>query len=197
MTPAAQQAGTPSTSSAVVTDPSPQSSSSSSTNSGASLQTKSAAGGKKKPNDKDQSKLLLPCLIGNCKIKCQLGHMRRHVGVHIQKGTLSGYNICGFCGRDICSNTLTAGSKNSSKQFLRISTNCKYDSFIQRKPVFSTRHQCSNHLVPCPVCKAAIWTYNAKCHFEALHPDVEYEDSKFVSSEERTAMSALARKLKQ
>ena len=169
----------------------------SSSNSATSSSSQSTSGGKgKTTNSKDEKlKLMISCFI--CKVKLELGQMRKHVGVHIHKGTLSGCNICGFCGRDVCTNTLVASAKNSSKQYFRISTNCKYDSFIQRKPVFSRRNVCTNHLVQCSVCKAAIWTYNAKSHYEAVHEGVEYEDAQFVVAQERAAMNDLARKCKQ
>ena len=66
---------------------------------------------------------------------------------------------------------------------------------IQRKPVHSQRNPCSNHLVQCIICKVAIWTYNTKSHYEAVHQDVEYDDSQFVSVVERAEMKKLAAKL--
>ena len=42
-----------------------------------------------------------------------------------------------------------------------------------KKPLYSTRNHCSNHLPHCAVCKASIWTYNMKNHYEQHHPDLE------------------------
>ena len=53
--------------------------------------------------------------------------MRCHVGTHILKEELSGINICGFCGRDICSITLKKTSKKCSKLFFGIDKwDCDY-----------------------------------------------------------------------
>ena len=46
--------------------------------------------------------------------------MRCHVGTHIVKEELSGINICGFCGRDVCSITLKKTPKKGYKLFFEL-----------------------------------------------------------------------------
>ena len=129
MTLQAQKDGTStSSSSVIVTDraassshsvPSPSQSSSASPSHSSSAKT--VAKGKEKLLTEREKKLKLwyPSLVPKCKVKVALGQMRKYVGAHIQKGTLSGCNICGFCGRDVCINCLVPGTKNSSKQVIQ------------------------------------------------------------------------------
>ena len=42
------------------------------------------------------------CFI--CKKQVKLVDMRQHVGKHILVGNVEGQNLCGFCGRETCSN---------------------------------------------------------------------------------------------
>ena len=47
--------------------------------------------------------------------------------------------------------------------------------------------------MPCPICRATIWTYNAHAHYEGIHPGFEYTDSDFVFTEDRKKMESIAK----
>ena len=64
-------------------------------------------------------------------------------------------------------------TKGKGKQFYKVTSNCDYKVEWSKKPLYSTRNHCSNHLAHCAVCKASIWTYNMKNHYEQHHPDFE------------------------
>ena len=99
--------------------------------------------------------------------------MRQHVGRHIMNKTISGTNVCGFCGQVTCENFLIKTSSKGAKTYFKVQSNCPF--FIQWKktPTFSTRNHCSNHLIICEVCKPSIWTYNGNSHYTDRHPDEE------------------------
>ena len=123
-----------------------------------------------------------------CKKNVDLSQMRKHVGMHIVKGALSGHNVCGFCGKISCENVLIHTTTKGTKKFFKIQSNCRYFVKWAKTPVFSTHNPCSNHLVVCPApgCKASIWTYNAEKHYAERHPDVEL--TQMVSAEETKKM---------
>ncbi|XP_066914918.1 uncharacterized protein [Clytia hemisphaerica] len=184
-----------------IQNPNPGSSSSTSSHSnqnsssatGASENTNSSV--KKASSEKKGAlKHVVECCL--CKERILLSNMRKHIGIHITKSHISGCNICGFCGRTVCNTNLTNSSKRGNEQYNQMTTNCKYNSFIQRKPVHSQRSPCSNHVVPCPVCKVAIWTYNARAHYEGVHPTHAYNDSDFVSPQERQKMKSISKAAK-
>ena len=64
-------------------------------------------------------------------------------------------------------------NKGKGKQFYKVTSKCDYKVEWSKKPLYFTHHHCSNHLAHCAVCKASIWTYNMKNHYEQHHPDFE------------------------
>ena len=68
-------------------------------------------------------------------------------------------------------------------------SNCQYKVDIKRKPKFSVRCKCTNHLQKCNICKCYFWTYAGHMHFELMHPD--FEVPSFVTEEERKAVKGL------
>lgn len=119
-----------------------------------------------------QSSNLVDCYI--CKKKVDLISMRKHVGHHILSKTVSGINVCGFCGRNTCENVLKRSSTKGTTVYFKVQSNCSYHVEYRKIPTFSTRNPCSNHLIPCTVCKASIWTvYNVMHHYTERHPGLE------------------------
>ena len=57
--------------------------------------------------------------------------MRQHVGKHILVGNMEGQNLCGFCGRETCSNEFLKKSWKSKEAFYEIKSNCPY--FVKMK----------------------------------------------------------------
>ena len=103
----------------------------------------------------------------------ELKLMRKHVGQHILNENISGINICGFCGGNTCENLLKKTSKQKSKVFYKVQSNCSYFVEWKKTPAFSIRNPCSNHLICCSICNASIWVYNVKHHYDDRHPDLE------------------------
>ena len=82
-------------------------------------------------------------------------------------------NICGFCGGNTCENLLKKTSKQKSKVFYKVQSNCSYFVEWKKTPAFSIRNPCSNHLICCSICNASIWVYNVKHHYDDRHLDLE------------------------
>ena len=99
--------------------------------------------------------------------------MRQHVGVHIINENISGTNLCGFCGQDLCENVLVKSSAKRSQIFFKLQSNCPFFVEWKKTPAFSTRNHCSNHLIICEICKSSVWTYNGTNHYKERHPDVD------------------------
>lgn len=99
------------------------------------------------------------CFI--CKKQVKLVDMRQHVGKHILVGNVEGQNLCGFCGRETCSNEFFKKSWKSKEAFYEIKSNCPY--FVKMKKSdknHSRRNPCSNNLILCQICKASVGKYN-------------------------------------
>ena len=121
-----------------------------------------------------------------CKKQVDLVQMRTHIGVHIIQGSLES-SCCGFCGGSCCQNMLVDGTKGKGKQYFKVTSNCEYKVQWSKTPQYSTRNHCSNHLAHCTVCKASVWTYNMKKHYEDRHP--EFQDvQEHVSRQESEQM---------
>ena len=78
-------------------------------------------------------KHLVKCFI--CKKEIDLTSMQRHVGEHIMKGSVSGIDICGFCGKRTCENILKKTRGN--KEFFKVQSNCQYFVQWKKTPQFS------------------------------------------------------------
>ena len=114
------------------------------------------------------------CII--CRKNVVHQEMRAHIGGHILRGEVEGSNVCGFCGRDICTIELQATSKKGSNKFFRIGKqDCAYFFHYGRKASSSKRNPCTNRVINCPLGNrtSTIWTYNAKFHYNVKHPGVE------------------------
>ena len=90
--------------------------------------------------------------------------MRCHVGTHIVKEELSGINMYGFCGRDVCSITLKKTPKKGYKLFFGIDKwDCDYFYKYGNAKKFNKKsNPCTNRFECFPVkdCLANIWLYN-------------------------------------
>ena len=71
--------------------------------------------------------------------------MRGHIACHIIKLEIES-SVCGFCGLPSCTNKLVQSSKTNKNKFFKIESNCDYFISYGRKPVYSEREKCSNHL---------------------------------------------------
>ena len=72
--------------------------------------TSSSNSGKKSASQKKNLlKHTVECCL--CKDKITLSDMRKHIGIHMTKKHITGSNISGFCGRNVCTTTLTTSSK--------------------------------------------------------------------------------------
>ena len=115
--------------------------------------------------------------------------MRCHVGTHIVKEELSGINICGFCGRDVCNITLKKTSKKGSKLFFGIDKwDCDYFYKYGKAKKFNKKsNPCTNRFERCPVkdCLANIWLYNYQYHFDAKHSDQEFPSEMIIEIPEK------------
>ena len=87
-----------------------------------------------------------------------------------------------------CENKLKKSSTRGSQSFFKVQSNCHYFVEWKKKPTFSGRNPCSNHLKSCSICKADVWTYNAKYHYSECHAEIEYPV--FVSEEEIKKMKS-------
>ena len=66
--------------------------------------------------------------------------MRAHIGGHILREEVAGLNICGFCGRDVCSIELQASSKKGTTKFFKINRqDCPYFFDYGRKAASSKK----------------------------------------------------------
>ena len=120
-----------------------------------------------------------------CGLMIPLNKMRQHIGCHLVRNTISGINICGFCGGNSCENILTQTSRKKTTAFFKIQSNCQYFVQLKRKPQFSVRNPCSNYVTLCQICSASVWTYNMKCHYTEHHPAEESVPSHITDEEFR------------
>ena len=114
-------------------------------------------------NKVNSKKHMVDCFV--CKRKYEPINMRKHIGHHIINEIVFGINICGFCKQDSCDNNIKTPSSKITKLFFKVESNCPYYVEWRKTPTFSTHNPCSNHLILCSICKAHIWTYNAKHHY--------------------------------
>ena len=139
--------------------------------------SESSAGGRQQSNYEELATTskggshTVDCFV--CQKKISFISMRQHVGRHILDKTVSGTNVCGFCGQDACENILIKTSSKRSKIYFKVQSNCSFFVEWKKTPLFSTRNYCSNHLIICEICKSSIWTYNGTSHYIERHPDVE------------------------
>ena len=86
--------------------------------------------------------------------------MRGHIACHIIKLEIES-SACGFCGLPSCTNKLVQSSKTNKNKFFKNECNCDYFFSYGRKPVYSKREKCSNHLARCEVTKCS--NHLARC----------------------------------
>lgn len=101
--------------------------------------------------------------------------MRAHVGGHILREEITGPNICGFCGRDVCSIELKASSKKGAIKFFKISRqDCPYFFDYGRKSACSKKNPCTNRVICYEIdgCISTVWTYNIQADYTEKHPDI-------------------------
>lgn len=103
------------------------------------------------------------------------------------KESLSGR--CGYCGKSECSNTLVLTSRRGGKEHFKVDSNCTFFVTMKRAPKsFSQRVKCTNHLMKCIHCGAAVWKYNMAEHYGALHENCELTEEVKVSQKEKDFM---------
>ena len=97
-----------------------------------------------------------------------------HGGKHILRGECVARYPCGYCGRESCHNKLCAPNKiGNAFYYVKVESNCPY--FIQharKVKKSSNRYPWTNYLEKCALCKADVWTYNGKNHYNDMHPKV-------------------------
>ena len=93
-----------------------------------------------------------PCKVCSKPISCE--KMRGHLAYHIIKLEIES-SECGFCGLPSCTNKLVQSSKTNKNKFFKIESNCDYFFSYGRKPVYSKREKCCNHLARCEVTKCS------------------------------------------
>ena len=110
-----------------------------------------------------------------CNTSLEFEEMRVHVGKHILKGWAEGRYPCGYCGRESCESKLCAPTKKGSEYFYnKVESNCPfYIHQARRVKKASKRYPCTNYLNKCALCKADVWLYNIKHHYEDMHPNAE------------------------
>ena len=128
------------------------------------------------------------CQICNKNIVCS--KMRGHVAFHILSMDIE-TNVCGFCGLQTCSNKLKQSSKTKVTKYFKVESTCAYFYDYGRKPKYSTREKCSNHLARCEVskCGADIWKYNMINHYQECHSSINIPEYFVVSEEEKKTIS--------
>ena len=106
--------------------------------------------------------------------------MRGHIGYHILKVKDIDSHVCGFCGLQSCSNLF---KKNTAT----VDSTCHYYYFYGRKPQYSKREKCSNHLDRCEAkgCGAVLWTYHMHSHYQQCHAALAVPDKFVVSDQEK------------
>ena len=110
-----------------------------------------------------------------CKKSVKHQEMRGHIGGHILRDDICGANICGFCGRDVCTIEQQTTSKKGALKYHKISRqDCPYYFDYGRKAASSKKNPCTNRVIHCPIkgCISTIWIYNAKPHYEEKHPEI-------------------------
>lgn len=89
------------------------------------------------------------------KKKCELcpksivqDRMRGHIGFHILKDRDVVGEVCGFCGLSSCvgKSKLIKTNKSKGEQYFKLDSSCPYFFSYGRRPEYSKRNKCSNHL---------------------------------------------------
>ena len=118
--------------------------------------------------------------------------MRAHVGLHILRNELVGSNICGFCGRDICTNKCKTRSKKRGIPIYTFDqSDCEYFYAFGRSKSFNKcSNICTNRFDQCLVdgCITEIWKYNFQEHVQEKHPGVDpdlYSAFKITEAEKK------------
>ena len=132
-----------------------------------------------------------------CKLCSKLiteDRMRGHIGYHIlMKKNVVG-EVCGFCGLSSCASKseLKKSSRSKDEQFYTLHSTCPYFYSYGRRPVYSKRSKCSNHLARCQAvdCSADVWKYHMAEHYKQCHPLLSVPESFTVSDEERKSISS-------
>ena len=126
------------------------------------------------------------------KISCPRSN-EGHVGFHILKKKGVTGEVCGFCGLSTCvsKSKLVASNKSKGQQYYKLESTCPYFYSYGRKPEFSKRNKCSNHLARCQAvgCSADVWKYHMAGHYEQSHPQLAIPEAFVVSNAEKEAIS--------
>ena len=106
--------------------------------------------------------------------------MRGHIGFHILSGTVKS-DVCGFCGLPSCINNFVNRSK------VQIDSHCDYFYPYKKRPAYSKREKCTNHLAKCEAkdCGAAIWKYNMEEHYKIKHGLLDVPQEFVVTDDEK------------
>ena len=110
------------------------------------------------------------CVV--CNHVVPLHSMRTHVGRHILRDEC-GADACGFCGGNACTTELLRNGQGKLVSVILTScplepTNVRWGAMAKA----SARSPCTNRPMHCTLCKATVWLYGMKMHFDAKHPDV-------------------------
>ena len=120
--------------------------------------------------------------------------MRGHIGYHIIKKKNVVGEVCGFCGLSSCApkSVLKVSSRSKEEQFYKLASTCPYFYSYGRKPVYSKRNKCSNHLARCQAlnCSADVWKYHMAEHYKQCHPLLAVPAVFQVSDEEKNSISS-------
>ena len=132
----------------------------------------------------------------SCNKLVPLNYMRVHVGCHIMKGQLHGSNICGFCGRSVCTIKLVGSSHKTAKTYYKIDRcDCPYFFEYGRAKKFNKKtNLCTNRFVRCPIegCLSDVWTYNFSDHFNDKHRDENFPEIMNIEEKEKRHMKTCA-----
>ena len=110
------------------------------------------------------------CVV--CNHVVPLRNMRTHVGRHIL-GDECVADACGFCGGNACTTKLLCNGQG--KLVSVILTSCPLEPTNVHWGAMAkafARNPCTNRPMHCTLCKATVWLYGMKMHFDAKHHDV-------------------------
>lgn len=131
-----------------------------------------------------------------CNKVLPLSDMRAHVGGHIQRKRLNGSNICGFCGRSVCTTKLVVSSHKMGVNYYKIQDcDCPHFSEYGRAKKFNKKtNPCTNRIDRCPIdgCLTDVWTYNFECHFNEKHGDADFPEHMNLDEKEKAHVKTLA-----
>ena len=105
-----------------------------------------------------------------------------------------------FCGLSwfikVSRSKLVASNRNKGVQYYRIESSCPYFFNYGRRPDFSKRNKCSNHLARCKAvsCSADVWKYHMADHYDQCHPLLTLPDEFVISDVERNSINTFESK---